>query len=147
MSRHLDQLTSELRFAVQTILDRGLNDPRISGMITVTGVRLSEDLKSATITVSVLPAEKQDLTLHGLRSAGPHIRRTVGTLIRSRQIPELTFKLDPTLKTQAGVLESIARATAEQRSPAKWGSPPAPEGGTPGGAAYPEPRSPEGQGS
>ena len=44
MSRHQDQLASELRFAVQSVIDRGLNDPRISGMITVTGVRLSDDL-------------------------------------------------------------------------------------------------------
>ncbi len=143
MSRHQDQLASELRFAVQSVIDRGLNDPRIAGMITVTGVRLSEDLKSATLTVSVLPAEKQDLTMHGLRSAGVHIRRGVGALIRSRQIPELHFKLDSTFKKQSGVLESIAKATAEKRPPATWGT--SPDGGTAEGPAYPEDGPPEGR--
>lgn len=143
MSRHQDQLASELRSAVQSVIDRGLNDPRISGMITVTGLRLSEDLKSATLTVSVLPAEKQDLTMHGLRSAGAHIRRGVGEIIRSRMIPELHFKLDATFKKQSGVLESIAKATAEKRPPAAWGTPPAE--GSEGGKAYPEDRPPEGR--
>lgn len=141
MSRHQDQLASELRFAVQSVIDRGLNDPRISGMITVTGVRLSDDLKSATFTVSVLPEDKQDLTMHGLRSAGPHIRRGAGALIRSRQLPEFHFKLDATFKKQSGVLESIAKAAAEKRPPATWGTPA--DGGKSEGPAYPESSSPE----
>lgn len=143
MSRHQDQLTAELRSAVQSVIDRGLNDPRVSGMITVTGVRVSDDLKAATLTVSVLPAEKQDLTMHGLRSAGPHIRRAVGELIRSRIIPELHFKLDETFKKQSGVLESIAKATAEKRAPAPWGTPP--DAGSEERKAYPEDRPPEGR--
>jgi ribosome-binding factor A len=83
-------------------------------MITITGVRLSPDQKVAHVTVSVLPAEKQSLTLHGLKSAAAHIRRVAGETVRTRHMPEIHFHLDETLKKQAEVMASIAKAAQER---------------------------------
>lgn len=116
MSRRTEQLASDLRGAVQSVIDRGLQDPRVSGMITVMSVRLAEDLRTATVLVSVLPAERQELTMHGLRGAAGHIRHQVGELVRMRQVPELTFRLDDSLKKQAAVMGAIAQATAEREA-------------------------------
>lgn len=116
MSRRSDQMASTIRQALQAVIDRGLADPRISGMITITQVRITEDVKSAYIDVSVLPAEKQDLSMHGLRAAARHIRREVGDLVAIKQMPELVFRLDESLKKQAGVLDAIAKATAEREA-------------------------------
>ena len=113
MSHRPEQLAAEIRSAVQQLLDRGLSDPRISGMITITGVRVTPDHKTAFLNVSVLPAEKQALTFHGLTSAAPHLRRQAGQLVRTRQMPELVFRLDQTLKKQAAVIESISKAAAD----------------------------------
>ena len=139
MSRHLEQLAAEIRSAVQQAIDRGLADPRISGMITITACRVSPDAKSAFLEVSVLPAEKQELTMHGLRSAAAHLRRQIGDVVRTRQIPALNFRLDEKLKKQAGVMEAIARANAG-RPPTD----PASQAGPEPDAAYPEDRNPEG---
>lgn len=110
MSRRSEQLGATLQRAIQDVLSRGLQDPRVSGMITVTSVRLSEDLRDVTAYVSVLPADRQDLTMHGLRSAASHIRHEVGDLVAVRQMPTISFKLDASLKKQAAVIEAIARA-------------------------------------
>src|SRR6185369_13185005 len=91
MSRRSEQFGAELRRAVQEILARGLQDPRVSGLITVTGVAVTEDLRDATVSISVLPEEKQDLTLHGLRGAASHIRHEVGEIIDARRVPVLNF--------------------------------------------------------
>lgn len=113
MSHRPEQMASEIRSAVQQLLDRGLSDPRITGMITITGVRVTPDHRTAFLSVSILPATAQTLTMHGLKSAAPHLRRQAGDIVRTRQIPELIFRLDETLKKQAEVLKSINQAAAD----------------------------------
>ena|SRR3954468_20476857 len=139
--RRAEQLAAILREAIQTRLDRGLADPRIRGMITVTGVKIPPDLKTATVLVSVMPHDKQELAVHGLNSAARHIRREVGDEVSLARLPELSFKLDKSLQKQAGVLDAIARATAEReaRESAAASSAPEAETGTGGGdGAYAE---------
>jgi ribosome-binding factor A len=113
--RRPQQLAAILHEAIQARIDKGLADPRVQGMITVTGVEVSPDLKTATVLVSVMPHTKQDLTLHGLTSAARHIRRDVGDEVTLHRVPDLTFKLDRSLEKQAGVLDAIARAAAERK--------------------------------
>jgi len=146
MSHRPEQLAAEIRSAVQELIDRGLSDPRISGMITITGVRVTADHKTAFLDVSVLPADRETLTMHGLTSAAPHIRRQAADLIRTRQVPTLVFRLDQSLKKQAGVIDSINRAAAdlERRVGAK--PPPGPKPGPGADAAYAQDRPPEGPG-
>jgi ribosome-binding factor A len=132
MSHKPEQLAHEIQKAVQDILARGLSDPRISGLITITKTRVQADLKRAELFVSILPADRQNLTMHGLHSAEKHIRRQVGDLVRTRSIPELVFVLDSTLKKEAAVLEDLkkikdeqgARELAAPQSPAGFGAPP-----------------------
>ena len=112
MSRRADQVAAAVRDAVQAVIDRGLQDPRVSGLITVTGVRVSEDLRSATVAVSIYPAEKQDLTMHGLRAAARHVRHQISDALGLRRTPELLFRVDTTAKKQAEALDAIARAVA-----------------------------------
>lgn len=110
--RH-DRLTSSIEKGVQQVLARGLQDPRVRGLITVTKVEITPDSKQATIGISVLPAEHQTLTVHGLRSAARHIRREVAELIRTRTMPEFRFIEDDSLKKQAEVLGELAKVREE----------------------------------
>lgn len=112
--RRDQQLASQIHYAVQTIIDRGLNDPRIAGMITVTGVRVLDEGRIARLNVSVLPAEKQNLTLKGLIAAAGHIRLEIGKAIHGRMLPRLEFRLDESAKKQAGVLGAIAQIEHER---------------------------------
>ncbi len=110
MTVHNDQVASVLRRAVQEIISRGLNDPRVRGMISVTRVRLSDDMADATVFVSVLPVEHADLTMHGLKHAGRHIRYELSGQLKMRRVPRLSFSLDDTLKKEAGVIAAINRS-------------------------------------
>jgi ribosome-binding factor A len=117
MSKRAAQIASEMHRSIQAVLDRGLQDPRASGaLLTVTDVRIGDDLRNATIMVSIMPESRQELAMHGLRSAARHIRRQVGTMMEIRQMPELAFKLDKSIRKQVDVLEAIARATAEREA-------------------------------
>ena len=113
MTRRTEQIASTLHRALQEVLARGLADPRFAGLVTVTGVRVADDLKTADVLVSVLPAEKQDLTMHAIRHAAGHLRREVGDLVAMRSVPTLHFRTDASTKKQAEVLRAISRAAAE----------------------------------
>lgn len=113
MSHRPKQVASSLQRAIQQVINRGLQDPRVRGLITVTEVRVSDDLRDATVMVSVTPEEHETLTLHGIRSAARHIRRAAGELVRMRTLPTLHFKLDRTGKEQAKIIAAINRAVSD----------------------------------
>lgn len=114
MTKRTDMVASEIANAVQEVLARGLQDPRVSGMVTVTGVRVTPDLASAFISVSIFPPEKQQITLHGLQSAAAFVRRKAGERVEMRKLPAFVFRLDESLKRQAEVFESLARVREER---------------------------------
>ncbi|MBS0188264.1 MAG: 30S ribosome-binding factor RbfA [Planctomycetes bacterium] len=116
MSRRQQQFASVLREAVQGVIDRGIQDPRISGLVTVTEVRVAEDFADATIMVSVLPADRQELTIHGIRSATLHIRREAGKKIQSRTLPRFHFELDVRTKKQAGVIDALLKVQEDREA-------------------------------
>lgn len=101
MSHRRDQVASSIRRAVQSILDRGLQDPRVRGLISVTRVTLDDPLSHAVVHVSVLPAERAELTMQGLDHATPRIRSQISRSVRLRRLPRLSFHLDDSIKKQA----------------------------------------------
>lgn len=115
MSVRMQRIAAELGRAVQEVITKGLSDPRVRGLVTVVGVTVSDDLRQATVRVSVYPAEHEELTLHGLTAASRFIRREAGELMAMARLPELRFKLDQSLKRQAGVLDALAKANAERQ--------------------------------
>ena len=110
MNVHSNQIASVIHRAVQSMLTRGLNDPRVRGLISVTGVKLNQEGSQATISVSILPEKDVKLTMHGLTSATKHIRYQVGRDIRLRRMPQIIFKLDNSIKRQSEVEAAIAEA-------------------------------------
>lgn len=101
MTVRTDRIASAIHRAVQEQIGRGLADPRIRGLVSVTRVSVDDDLSQATVHVSVLPAERGPLALQGLRQARARIRAGLGRSVRMRRVPSLTFRLDESIKKQA----------------------------------------------
>ena len=114
MSRRTSRVASTIQRSLQTLLSRGLNDPRVHGLITITKVKVTEDMTRAVISISVLPPEHQDLTLHGLRSASKYLRREVGNLMSIRRLPAFSFELDHAIKREIEVLKALERVRQER---------------------------------
>ena len=107
MSTHAHQIESVLKRSVQDVLTRGLNDPRVRGLISVTKVDVAPDYSEAIVWCSVLPEEHGPLSIKGIEHAGAWIRRTVAEKVSLRRMPKLVFRLDESLKKQAEVLSAI----------------------------------------
>lgn len=91
-----------------------LQDPRIRD-VTVTHVEVSADMRQAKIHVSVMGDEtKQNLTLHGLKSAAGFLQSKVASRIDTRYTPRLEFLLDQGVKKSI----EIARILREVLPPA-----------------------------
>lgn len=88
-------------------LSRGINDPRVQGMVSIVGVDCTSDLAAAAVRVSVLPAERGRLTLSGLKSATRHLEGIIRKATRLRRVPKLLFELDDSMKREAALTESL----------------------------------------
>ena len=82
-----------------------LSDPRIRGLVTVTGVRVSPDLSTATVFYSVLSHEDLEGAREGLQSAAGRVQASVGAQTRLKRTPRLRFEPDP-------VVENVDRIEA-----------------------------------
>lgn len=101
------QIASEIRRAIQSELSRGLNDPRVQGMVSITEVVLAPDFSVARVRISVMPEDRASLTLSGLRAGAGFLRRRVMDETRISRVPRLEFDLDDRIKRQAALDEAI----------------------------------------
>ena len=85
-----------------------LSDPRIKGLVTVTGVRVSPDLAKATVFYSVLSGESVEEAGEGLNRAAGRIQGAVGQQTHLKRTPRLRFEPDP-------VVENVSRIDAALR--------------------------------
>ncbi|MCA9274751.1 MAG: 30S ribosome-binding factor RbfA [Phycisphaerales bacterium] len=119
MRRRSLQIASNIQRELQNRLARGLSDPRIKGLITVTRVELSDDLKHAKAFISVMPDQHAKLTMHGLTSATGKLRREVMDRIHIKEMPTLRFVYDEGHKAQMEVMALLEkdRQQREERQP------------------------------
>lgn len=112
--RRKKQIESILLRALQERLARGLSDPRVRGLVTVTRVETTNDMKRAEVFISVMPGEHAELTLHGLRAATKKIRRDVADKIHLKDMPALVFTYDEGLKQQMEVMSLLTKDKIER---------------------------------
>jgi ribosome-binding factor A len=94
-----------------------LSDPRIKGLVTITGAKVSPDLKHATVFYSVLSVEDLEDAKEGLQSAAGRIQGVVGSQTRLKRTPRLRFEPDPVVEN-VGRIEAALRDLRETREDA-----------------------------
>ncbi len=93
------RVAEEFRQELSNLLARGLKDPRITGFVTVTGAKMSPDLKEATAYVSVhAEAAVREKTMEGLRAAATFLQREVARNLGLRHTPHLRFVYDESVE-------------------------------------------------
>ena len=97
-----EEIQRELAALIPTV-----KDPRVSGMISVTAVETTPDLKFAKIYVSALDKGGEEQVLRGLKSASGYLRRELGRRLNLRYTPELTFVRDDSIHKGANILEML----------------------------------------
>jgi ribosome-binding factor A len=97
MSERMRRVNESVRQVLAEALP-GLKDPRI-GLVTITGVDTTPDLRHAIVFVSVLgSARKRRATLSGLDAAHGVLQSRLARQLRLKRTPQLTFEYDPSVE-------------------------------------------------
>lgn len=97
-----EEVQRELAALIPTV-----KDPRVTGLISVTGVDVTPDLKFAKVYISVLEKSGSEQVLKGLKSAAGYLRRELGRVLNLRSTPELDFLQDDSMAKGAHILEML----------------------------------------
>ncbi|SNB45657.1 ribosome-binding factor A [Geobacter sp. DSM 9736] len=97
MFKRAEKVSEAIHETVSQLLIKGLKDPRI-GFVTITGVKVTDDLHLATIYFTVVGSDEEKKgTEAGLNSARGFIRKELGKSLHMRYVPDLIFKYDSSL--------------------------------------------------
>src|SRR3954466_383530 len=103
MSRRLLKAAEAIRGVVSMAILTELRDPRVKN-VTVVGVEVLPDMKSAKVHVSIMGSEKeQQLSLSGLQNAAGFLQKKIAERIETRYTPRLSFVLDKGVKASLEV--------------------------------------------
>ena len=107
--RRPQRVAEAIRAAVAEFLMAEARDPRI-GLVTVTGVRVTADLKRAAVSVMVHGDEDaKEQSRRALVHATGAMRRTIGAHLRLRTVPEVSFELDRELERASRIDSLLAQ--------------------------------------
>ena len=94
----LNRINEELKREISNIINYEVTNSNVTGIVSVTSVKISPDLRHARVSVSVLNSKNVKLTLAGLKSSSGFIRSRIAEKINLRVTPELVFELDSSMQ-------------------------------------------------
>lgn len=94
----LGRVNEELMKAISHIITYELKNPDVSGMISVTRVKVTPDLKYAKVYVSLLNSKSIEKTMKGLKESAGFMRSQVAKTVNLRITPELVFEYDDSME-------------------------------------------------
>ena len=115
MPRRIDRVNELLRSEISHLIARDIKDPRVAGVISITEVIASSDLRSAKVYVSVMGQRaNRESALDGIRSAASFLRRELRGRVNLQHTPHLTFVLDDSIEEGDRILRLMDDLTPEQ---------------------------------
>ena len=98
-SFHHTRVREQLQKELGRIIANDIRDPRVPPIVTVTDVRLSPDMRNATVFISILGGTKEQKGVCiALNNASAYIQRTLGSRVILKYMPRLFFKIDKSLE-------------------------------------------------
>ena len=101
-ANRLEKINEELKKELSQIISFEIKDPRVTGIISVTKVSVTQDLKYAKVYISTMNKEKLEV-IKGLKSASGYLRSEISRRINLRYTPELIFELDDSMEYGAHI--------------------------------------------
>jgi len=116
MSRRNERTSKLIQREISGLLEREVNDPRLSKLISVTEVALSPDMKYAKIFVSTLGDEmdNKEEMLAGFNNASGFLRKELASHLKLRYTPQLSFYYDDSIERGARLLKLMGDLTTTE---------------------------------
>jgi ribosome-binding factor A len=115
MSRRTEMLGSTIQRELAEIILRDLQDPRLTGLPSITRVKVSPDLSNADVYVSVMGTPgQQTAALNALKHSAGLMRHKLTKSLTLRQAPFIKFHIDENLKKELELLTLLQKVSDEQ---------------------------------
>ena len=105
-SNRIGRINEEIQRELATLI-RTVKDPRVHGLVSITAVETTPDLRFCKVHVSVLDKSDVKEVVKGLKSAGGYLRRELGQSLQLRYTPELVWEQDDSITYGARMLKLI----------------------------------------
>ena len=105
-SNRIGRINEEIQRELSALL-RTVKDPRVHGLVSITHVDTTSDLRYAKVYVSVLDMSDGKDVIRGLKSAGGYLRRELGRALSLRYTPELVFQEDTSIDKGTHILKLL----------------------------------------
>jgi ribosome-binding factor A len=114
-ARRADRVAEAIRMEVATFLSEGAKDPRLVGLVTITAVEVTRDLRHARLFISVMGTDSERAaTLEALESMKGHLRTRLSKSMTLRVAPDISFKVDESV-ARAARIESLLAQVREKK--------------------------------
>jgi ribosome-binding factor A len=94
----LNRIDEELKKELSQIISYELKNPEATGMISVTKVKITPDLKYAKVYVSILNSKNDEKTMEALKKSAGFMRSQIAKRVNLRITPELVFEKDDSME-------------------------------------------------
>lgn len=112
-TNRMNRINEELKREISNIINFELNNSNVTGMISVTKVKVTPDLRYARVYVSMINSKNKKNTLAGLKQASGYIRSALAKKVNLRNTPELVFEFDETIEYGAKIDSIINEITKD----------------------------------
>lgn len=119
-NNRFNRVEEEMKKEISNIISNKLKNPDVTGLISVTKVKVTTDLKFAKVYVSILNAKNTKATLRGLKRSSGFVRSEVAKSINLRNTPEIIFELDDSMEYGAKI-DSILKDIMKDVKPESEG--------------------------
>ena len=97
MQRH-ERLEQDVKIALSDIIMNEVKEPSVTGLISVTDVKITPDQKYAKVYVSIYGQGNKNKVIEALKKATGFIKKELGRRVRMRNMPDITFELDNSME-------------------------------------------------
>lgn len=109
----LGRIDEQYRKELSQIIGYELKNPNVTGLISVTKVKVTNDLKYAKVYVSMLNSKSVEKTMQGLKDSAGFMRSQVARMVNLRITPELVFEYDDSIE-HGERIDNILKQISEQ---------------------------------
>ena len=97
MQRH-ERLEQDVKLALSQIITNKVKNPSVTGLISVTDVKITPDQKYAKVFISIYGKQNKEKVITALKDSTGFIKSELGRSVRMRNIPSIQFELDDSIE-------------------------------------------------
>lgn len=104
-----ERIDEDIKYYVSKIIREDIKNPKITGLISVTSVNTTKDLRYAKVYVSIYGTKYTHQVFNELKNTAPYIRKCLSKMLKARNIPDLVFELDDSMEYGAHMNEVLGK--------------------------------------